>query len=186
MASAKLLEAVAVTAELCGRVFSEAAARVFVSDLSAYPESQVLGALSRCRKECRGMLTVADVVSRLDDGRPGVEEAWAMLPKNEADSAVWTAETSQAFGVAVGLLDRGDAIAARMAFKESYTRLVQQARDAGKPVQWQVTLGHSESGREAVLLEAAAKGRITLERAREFVPSLPAPDPKVMQLLEGA
>jgi hypothetical protein len=35
MPSRELIEAVAVTAELCGRTFSEAAARVFVSDLSA-------------------------------------------------------------------------------------------------------------------------------------------------------
>ena len=186
MPSATLLEAVAVTAELCGRTFSDAAAKVFVSDLSAYPEHQVIGALVRCRKECRGLLTVSDVVSRLDDGRPGVEEAWAMLPKTEADSAVWTTEASQAFGVAVQLLDAGDVIAARMAFKETYLRLVSQARDAGMPVEWHVSLGHDQRGREGVLARAVELGRISHERAQTFAPSLPAPDKRVLKMLERA
>ena len=132
--SRELLQAIAVTSELCGRTFSEAAAKVFVADLSAYPEAQVMGALTRCRKEVRGMLTVQDVVSRLDDGRPGVEEAWSMLPHDENMSAVWTTEMSQAFGVCVAQLDAGDRVGARMAFKETYQRMVNQARDNGLPV----------------------------------------------------
>lgn len=185
MSSSALLKAITVTSELCGRTFSEAAAAVFVSDLEAYPEAQVLKALTRCRKEVRGMLTVQDVVSRLDDGRPGVEEAWAMLPQNESQSAVWTVEMAQAFGVAVGLLDAGDKIAARMAFKEQYLLQVGQARDAGVPVSWQVTLGHDAAGREAVLMAAVDKGRISYERAREFVPALPRKDAAIGGLIDG-
>jgi hypothetical protein len=175
MPSAALLEAVAVTTELCGRTLSDGAARVFVDDLSVYPEQQVMGALKRCRKEVRGALTVADVVSRLDDGRPGVEEAWAMLPKSEADSAVWTTETSQAFGAAVGLLDAGEQVAARMAFKEIYLRLVQQSRDAAMPVEWHVTLGHDPKARDGALANAVHAGRISMDHARKFSPMLTVP-----------
>lgn len=171
MASKALLEAVAVTAELCGRVFSEAAARVFVSDLSAYPEAQVIGALTRCRKEVKGLLTVADVVSRLDDGRPGAEEAWAMIPTSESQTTVWTTEASQAFGVAVRLLDRGDEVAARMAFKETYLRMVARAREHGDPVQWHVSLGHDQHARSGPILEAVKAGRITVERAQDYLPA---------------
>lgn len=185
MPSAALLEAVAVTTELCGRTLSDGAARVFVDDLGGYPEHQVMGALKRCRKEVRGALTVADVVSRLDDGRPGVEEAWAMLPKSESDSAVWTTETSQAFGVAVSLIDAGETVAARLAFKETYLRLVQQARDAAQPVEWHITLGHDPRGRDGALMAAVQAGRITLDRAMEFSPLLPAPA-DAMELAFGA
>ena len=174
MASAELLKAIAVTSELCGRVFSDAAAKVFVDDLSAYPEAQVIGALDRCRKEVRGVLTLADVVSRLDDGRPGAEEAWAMLPMTEADTAVWTVEMSQAFGVVVRMIDAGELIPARMAFKEAYTRLVSQARNQGIPNEWHVTLGHDKNGREAKIAQAVAQGRITESHAQKFIP-LPAP-----------
>jgi len=172
MPSEQLIQAVAVTAELCGRTFTPAAAAVFVDDLARYPEAQVLGALRRCRREVRGILTVQDVVSRLEDGRPGAEEAWAMIPKDEAGSTVWTDEMAQAYGIARHLLDEGDRVGARMAFKESYGRLVAQARDDGRPVVWSPSLGHDASCREAALLEAVERGRLTLSHAVEIVPSL--------------
>ena len=157
MPSIELIQAVAVTAELCGRVFSEGAARMFVADLATYPEPAVLKALTRCRREVKGMLTIQDVVSRIDDGRLGVEEAWAMMPFSESQSVVWTEEMAQAFGIALPLLCEGEKVAARMAFKEAYLRLNGEARDAGKPVVWSPSLGHDKSGREPVLSEAVAK-----------------------------
>lgn len=184
MASAELIQAIAVTSELCGRVFSEGAAKVFVDDLSAYPESQVMGALRRCRKEVKGVLTLQDVISRLEDGRPGPEEAWAMLPMSEAHSAVWTAEMSQAFGVVIGMIDAGEVVAARMAFKETYNRLVTQARDHRQLVEWYVTLGHDPKGRESVLMNAVEQGKLTYEYARGMCPQLPAPD--ALKLVSGA
>ena len=185
MPSIELIKAVMVTSELCGRTFSEAAANVFVGDLATYPQAHVLKALVRCRREVRGALTLQDVISRMEDGRPGVEEAWAMLPHSEGDSAVWTTEMSQAFGVCVGLIDSGDMVAARMAFKETYLFQVCQARDAGKPVEWHVTLGHDARGREAVLIAAVDKGRISYEKAQEFIPQLPMKDGRVKDLLSG-
>ena len=185
MASSDLVKAVAVTAELCGRSFSPEAARVFIEDLAQYPEHQVFGSLKRCRKEVRGALTVQDVVSRLDDGRPGAEEAWAGLPMTEGDTAVWTAEMAQAFGVALPLIDAGEVVAARMAFKETYARLIGQARDAGQPVNWSVTLGHNPAGRPGPLARAVELGRITHEEARSHCPALPAPSPEVVALLAG-
>lgn len=182
MPSTSLLEAVAVTAELCGRTFTEAAARVFVHDLSAYPEEAVIKALTRCRKEVRGVLTVQDVVSRLDDGRPGPEEAWALLPVSESDSAVWTDEMAAAWNVARHLV-RSDKTAARFAFKEAYIKHVNGARDAGKRVNWTPTLGTDRYGRERVLSEAVAAGKLPLEYAQQFAPELPAPSGRVAELL---
>ncbi len=184
--SPDLIKAVAVTAELCGRTFSEGAARVFVDDLSAYPEHQVLPALKRCRREVRGVLTVQDVVSRLDDGRPGPEEAWAMIPKDERESVVWTAEMADAAGIAMPLLAEGDAVAARVTFRERYVRLVSDARDAGRPADWSLSEGHDRRGVEHVVREAVDKGRLTLERGRQFVPALPAPSASVVALLGRA
>lgn len=183
--SSTLLEAVAVTAELCGRVFSEAAAAVFVDDLAAYPEPQVLAALRRCRREVRGVLTVQDVVSRLDDGRPGPDEAWAMVPKSEADTVVWTEEIAKALGIVQPLLDEGDKVGARFAFREAYVRLVAEARDQGKPVQWLASLGHDPRGREAVLVQAIDQGRLSVQHAAQFLP-LGNAHPKVAALLTGA
>lgn len=175
--SAGLLKAVAVTAELCGRTFSEGAAHVFVQDLSTYPEAAVMGALARCRREVRGALTVQDVVSRLDDGRPGPDEAWAALPFDEEKSVVWTDEMAAAFGLILPLLRERDRTAARFAFREAYTKAVGAARDAGKAVNWWATLGHDSQGRTAVLKEAVDKGRLTYDQAQAVHPMLPMAAP---------
>lgn len=186
MASTSLLHAVAVTAELCGRTFSEPAARVFVSDLAAYPEEAVIKALARCRKEVRGALTVQDVVSRLDDGRPGPEEAWALLPLDEDASAVWTDEMAAAWGVVRSVYESGDRTAARFAFKEAYIKRVNEARDAGKPVNWTPTLGRCPFSRWRVLADAVAQDKLPLEYARQFEPQLPAPAAPILALVNEA
>lgn len=176
----KVIEAIAVTAELTGTTLSEAAARVFANDLGRYPLDQVLGALDRCRKELRGRLTLADVILRLEDGRPGAEEAWSMLPRDEASSVVWTKEMQAAWGVASSLMGDDD-VAARMAFLEHYRKHVQLARDAGTPVEWQVSLGHDVQGREVVINEAVAKGRLTADHARILLPHHGEAAPAVLQ-----
>ena len=185
MPSAALLEAVAVTAELCGRTFSEGAARVFVADLSGFPEHAVIKALAKCRREVRGVMTVQDVVSRIDDGRPGPEEAWALMPFDESQSVVWSDEMARAFGVAGPLLAQGYKIAARMAFKEAYSRMVAEARDAGRKVSWTPSLGHDERGRAAALQVAAEAGRIGHDHAAALAPELPAPSARILQLVQG-
>ena len=174
-ASSRLSEAVAVTLELTGTTLSEVAARMMADDLARYPEQQVMGALTRCRRELKGRLTIADVISRLDDGRPGVEEAWAMLPKDEQTTVVWTVEMSQASAVVHDLLDRGDEVAARMAFKEAYSKACQLARDSGEPVSWSASLGWDKSGRESVLKAAVAAGRLTHGQAQIYLPNMSAP-----------
>lgn len=186
MPSIELLQAVAVTAELCGRTFSEGAARMFVQDLAAFPEDAVMRALTRCRREVKGVLTVQDVISRVDDGRPGAEEAWAQMPFYESQSVVWTDEMAEAFGVARGLLAEGEKVAARLAFKESYTRLVSEARDAGRQVNWTPSLGHDRNGRDVVIAEAVAKGRLTYEHAQTICPSLPPPSDVMLTLARSA
>lgn len=168
MPSKKLLEAIAVTAELTGTVLSEPAARVMANDLAAYPEGMVLGALTRCRRELKGRLTIADVLTRLDDGRPRPEEAWAMIPKDEAGSVVWTDEMAAAYGVAAPLMD--SPVQARMAFLEAYRERVRIARDAGTPVRWTPSMGTDPRGREAALMAAVGAGRMSAEHATSLLP----------------
>lgn len=170
--SKKLLEAIAVTAELTGTELSKVAGKVMAEDLARFNECQVLGALTRCRRELKGRLTLADVIARLDDGRPGVEEAWAMIPKSERDTVVWTDEMARAMGVAHSLLSNGDSIGARMAFKEAYQRELTQARDNGIPVNWVPSLGYDQHGREGPIRDAVERGRIAPDRAVMFLPHI--------------
>jgi hypothetical protein len=172
MATSRVLEAIAVTAELCGRVFSPAAARQFAADLSPYPEAQVLGALERCRREVKGVLSLADVISRLDDGRPGADEAWAMMPRDETQSVVWTDEMAVAYGLALPLLATGDAVAARVAFRECYTRVVTLARCERRPALWRLSPGRDPASRAAAITDAVEKGRLSREHAMALLPDV--------------
>lgn len=120
----------------------------------------------------------ADVIAQIDglaeaDGRPGVEEAWAIAlrSKDEADTVVWTSEIAQALGIAKPVLDRGDEVGARMAFREAYARLVEQARRQRMPASWAVSLGFDTERRDQAISAAVACGRLPAED----LPRLPAP-----------
>lgn len=172
MANVNVLKAIAVTAELCGRTLSEPAARMFVEDLSAYPEDQVLKALERCRREVRGLLTVADVINRMSDGRPAADEAWAIAlrGRDEAETVVWTEEIQAALAAAQPVIDLGDDVGARMAFKDAYTRLVSEARDARKPAQWSASLGWDVSRRHKVLDDGVRAGLLSAPAVAGLLP----------------
>lgn len=183
-ASETLLQALAVTAELTGTELSGGAKRVMVDDLALYPEPQVLAALTRCRRELRGRLTIADIVMRLDDGRPGPEEAWAMMPRSEAVTVVWTDEMSRAWCAAARLVAAGDEIAARMAFKEAYIHELTDARAQQRQVRWTASLGHDPQGRETALLEAVERRRIDVGYAKKLLPYRDHASPQMQALLE--
>jgi hypothetical protein len=129
-----------------------------------------MDALARCRLELQGPLKTSDIVVRIEDGRPDVDEAWNMMPASESSSVVWTDEMAQAWGVAAPLLQAGDLSAARTAFKESYTKAVLRARIQRKPAQWIPSLGSDVMGRERVLLDAVKKKRISAEHAERLLP----------------
>ena len=169
MVSDLLIKAVISTAEVMGAELTEAAADMMCEDLSEYTEPAVLQALQRCRREVSGRrLTLADIISRIDDGRPGANEAWAMMPKSESETVVWTDEMCAASSFASALLH--DQVAARMAFIETYNREVTKARAKRKPVRWWPTLGHDSAGREPVIRQAVELRRLTAEQALTALP----------------
>ena len=170
-ASDELIKAFGVTLEITDTPPpSKGAATAMIEDLATYPEPQVLAALRRCCRELKGRLTLADILTRIEDGRPAPEAAWGMVPKDEGASVVWTTEMREAYESAYSQITVGDLIPARMAFLESYRVLVQKARDSRLPVEWVVSLGHDNSGRELVLLDAAEKGRISQQNVRSLLP----------------
>ena len=185
---ASILKAIAVTAELTGTELSEAALRVMAEDLDAYPEQRVLHALDRCRRELKTRMTLAAVLERIadEDGRPGADEAWAtaITADNEAVTVVWTDETAQAFDCARPLLECRDKVGARMAFRDAYERLVSDARDAGMPCRWSVSLGHDAELRDAVLDRAAEKGLLTSQHVAGLL-TAHSESPVVAAILEN-
>lgn len=182
--SEAIIKGLAVACELTNTVLSEAAASALLDELTPYSESQVLGALRKCCKEIKGRVTLADILGRLDDGRPGVEEAWAILStilRNEQATIVWTEEIREAYGVVAHL--GNDPVAARMAFKERYTALVNHAREQHEPVKWSASLGYDLTQREAAVREAVKRKRLTQEQALKLCPSLPPVSVETMKLI---
>lgn len=166
-----LIKAIAVLAELTNKNLSIDAARVLAKQLGRYPHRQVIAALNRCMTELKFFPTVSEVIDRLEDGHPGVEEAWAMIPKSEDGSVVWTDQMAEAFGVARQLLV-DDEIGARMAFKECYLKLLAKARLEGKPPKWTPSFGYEKSGREAAVRETLDKHRIDYGHALQMLPDI--------------
>ncbi len=157
-----VIKALMTMGDIYGKQMSESAAQMFVDDLEIYPPSAVLYALKKCRTELSRFPTLAEIISRIQslDGRPGAEEAWAMIPKSEYESVVWTEEMSGAYGIAGPLLKSGDDVGARMAFKEKYSALVKEARDADHRVRWTMSPGYDPAGRETAIREAMRLGRL--------------------------
>lgn len=176
----KLLENLAATAELMGQQISPTALAMMAKDLSIYPQNVVIEALGMLRRESKFKMTLAAVIENVEqlqpDGRPGADEAWAMIPKDEQTSVVMTEEMAEALGIARPLLDDGDKVAARMAFKEAYARIVGANKTAGIKPKWFPSLGHEKAGRDLALAEAVRLGRLSVAHAIGLTPpdALPA------------
>lgn len=131
----------------------------------------------------------ADILAQIeglaaDDTRPGPEEAWAIVIRSddESNTVVWTEEMSQAWSVAQPVFANGDDVGARMAFKESYARMVDEARRARRPARWSASLGFDVGKRAEALRLAHLSGRLT---GPELV-ALPAPIRDLEQLAAKA
>ena len=97
-----------------------------------------------------------------NDGRPGVEEAWAiaLAARDESDTVVWTVECSKAWFAALPVLELGDEVGARLAFKEAYTRMLTDARGRNEPIAWEVSEGFDKEKRRVAIAGAVDSGRI--------------------------
>lgn len=170
---------------------NEVKLKMFAEELKDLPLSDVDRAYAHFRREPgrRFLPMPADVRNFLrpgaPDGRPGAEEAWAMLPKREEDSCVWTDEMSEAYGIVCSLIPE-DETAARMAFREKYTSLVAQARAIGRRVVWTPSLGFDVDLRDRVLVEALRLGRLTEKQVNGLLTQKSELPDSVKQLVNNA
>lgn len=106
------------------------------------------------------------------DNRPGADEAWstALLSRDEAATVVWTEETAAAFGACRPVLDLGDEVGARMAFRQAYDRMVAKARSSRTPVRWTPSLGWDVEQRERTLLGAVDAGLLPAPQVAGLLP----------------
>jgi hypothetical protein len=170
----KLLEALAGTAELMGAQLSPIALAMMAKDLQEYEPAVLMQALSNVRKASKFFnlnAIIVEVEKLKPDGRLGADEAWAVYPHNEADSAVLTDEISEAMHIALPLLNMGDKIGARMAFKEAYVRIVAANKAANIQPKWFPSLGSDKDSRDQVISDAVRQGRLTSDHAQSLLPA---------------
>lgn len=169
-----ITKAIAITAELTGTELGSIAIRAMEAELSQYPITAVMGALNRCRRELTGRLTLAAVLERINaiDGRPTANEAWAVALRgfDEAQTIVTNEEINEAMQAARPILDAGDEVGARMAFRDAYERIVAINRTNGVLPKWYPSLGSDKRLREMVVADAASKGLID---GAHYLPMLP-------------
>lgn len=167
----QLVEAIVATAEVVGDEIRPAAAALMAEDLANYPAAAVGKALTACRRELKGRLSLAAILERIDDGHPSPNEAWArvMPAADERNTVVWTSEMERAWSAALPLVLAGDKIAARQAFLEVYPRLLKEARNEFRPAAYYPSLGFDQHGRQAAIKEAAARGLLTQEAAGNYL-----------------
>lgn len=156
--------------------------RMWWASLVNYEFNDVRDAISRhIQDKAAGKFAPrpANIIEQLDamkpDGRPGADEAWAMMPRDEHASVVMTDEMAEAMQFATPLLNEGDQVAARMAFKQAYERIVGEKKRAGIPAKWFPSLGHDPQGRELALKQAADRGLLPRAQVDALLPAPAAP-----------
>ena len=147
-----IVNALTLLAEAFGEPLTTVRVQVYLTSLADLDSAQVAKACNRAVRELKFFPKIAELrqlardAAPDDDGRPNVELAWAMCPKQEEKSIVWTDEMAEAFGDA-RMLIQDDMIGARMVFKEQYPILVAKAREMNKPPRWWASLGWDKADR---------------------------------------
>ena len=170
----KIMQAIAVTAELTGTQLSGDAMYVMAEDLLAYPLDKVLIALERCRRELKGRLTLAAILDRIDDGWQSAEEAFNTLVagwENEHLSILTTHTAMQAAESASALFNAGDKYRAGIAFKTAYERIVSEKKAKGLQPDWFISAGLDKDQLAHIIKEAATNGRISNDYALALLPA---------------
>lgn len=168
-----LIEALAATAEIMQAEVSPVALVVMAEDLQAYDQKLVMQAISLFRKES-ARFSLNGIIAQIEKLNPNrrisADEAWAMYPHDEASSAVITNEIAEAMGIAQPLLNEGDKVGARMAFKTAYERITENNKANGIEPKWFPSFGSDSTGREFAITEAVRLGRLPQSTIQTLLP----------------
>ncbi|QIP56853.1 hypothetical protein [Hafnia alvei] len=181
----ELAKNIHATAEALGCEIKPSVVKLMVNDLVGYSFEDICQALLRVRKECSGKLTLKVIIDRIKTVsiHPEASEAWALaLPAlDESNTVVWTSEISQAWAVALPVLQAGDKVGARMAFIQTYERLVVAARAENRSPCWLVSQGWDKEKRIQAITTAQNAGLLPSSIANKYLPLPNADNTEVSQ-----
>lgn len=180
----EVLSGLTMAASVMGTTMGDEALEYIERELQEYSPVESLQAIRRCMREVKHKLTLADILERLPNQHPKAEEAWGICKDSIVSEAVTVVRTSlmaEACGAAWPLAD--DLVAARMAFKEKYQSLVDQAKARNEPPKWEASLGHDKAQREGPLLRAVQEGKLLPTYAQKLLPEVTIPDRQALTLV---
>jgi hypothetical protein len=170
------------------------ATAMFFRALASYPLAEVRAAFDahiRDRDTGRFVPTPSHILAQLRDlasadGRPGADEAWAIALRagDEMATVVWTTEMREAWFIALPVLQGGDEVGARIAFRQAYERKTEEARTQRQPARWHASVGQDFEAAALELRLARERGLLTDADLVDTPAALPAPtaDPAVLAL----
>lgn len=168
----RIAAALTVACEVTSTDWSKATMLAVMQDLREYSAEQVIEALNRCRKECKGRLSLAVILGFLDDGYPDANEAWAMVVdglKCEDMTLCLPVIAQQAVTSGVRTLwASNDKYAARQSFVAQYERL--KANTVGKCA-WVIELGTDKNHAAMVIEDAVRSGKVSRQAALSILPT---------------
>lgn len=190
----EFIEILKATQEYYDRPVSGRSVDIYWSGLSGITINQFSAAVTSHIKSSRFMPKVSDILEALPDtsGWLNPEEAWNALPKTESDGGYINQAIAQAMGACLDSLERGDYIAARMAFIESYKSRVSDLKMKGEKPKWWYSgaaLGTHEQkqqAEQAALIIARDNKWITQDKFKEDNKRIAAPisqDNEVLKLI---
>lgn len=186
--------------ESFGQQTTPAKIQLWEDCLSTYPVSMLQRAtvcLARDFKHGGGPLLPGALSPYLPSqfGHPTAEIAWNHIPKGDSDGGFVTDQMMAALADCQSTLQRGDHIAARMAFNESYKARVRAAEAQGIPARFWFTspagLTHEQRlhVKETKALEAHRNGWLTHEKTKKLVVSISIElgqcSPQALELIKG-
>lgn len=150
-----------------------------------YPLEYIKRALQIHRKNNRFSPTVYDVIEIINEHcgykHISAEEAWAiaLISFDEKSTVVWTEQIAQARAIAAPVFYEGDKVAARMTFKEAYSRIVKVVQT---PPVWSVCQGFDKEHRAIAVEQAVKLGRVSAQTAAKY--QIKPPTVNFLQLVD--
>lgn len=131
-----------------------------------------MACMTHIRNEPKFPPTLAQLLELLghrEPGKLGADEAWGIAVKacDETETVVMNDLIAQAWGIAKPIMDLGDEVGARVAFRDAYNRLM---RETAAPVRWWPSLGSDPHKRDSALAEAQRAGLLAQSHVFELLP----------------
>lgn len=153
--------------------FTDDRAEMWMNALCDFAPGSVLKSAQNYMRTNKFKPQLADIVQGCEALTPlawlDAEEAWARLPKSEADSAMLTSELAEAWAVAKQFIPH-DMVSARMSFKGTYGRLVAKAHMEFRRPKYFPSFGSEKSQQGTMLAQAVKDGLIQLQVALDVKP----------------